>query len=145
MFVVRLSVERVCSPLVTRISLGRSNRVSENYSPLLLSMALLAVVVAAVKAVCVGSSLTLIFSGVPAAINVARSRSTRGAPILPFCIMLLDTLVGRWFSVLAGDGLYVRLAKAHIGLSYYAGFALLMARRCVACAQCAALRGAVGQ
>ena len=49
----------------------------------------------------------------------------------------------RPLGVLAGEGLYIRLAKAHIGLTYYAGFALMMSRRCVrvGCVACASRVG----
>ena len=36
----------------------------------------------------------------------------------------------RPLGVPAGDGAYARLAKAHVSLAYYAGFAQLMSRRC---------------
>ena len=38
----------------------------------------------------------------------------------------------RPLGVLAGDGAYSRLAKAHVSLAYYTGFALMMVHRCAA-------------
>jgi uncharacterized membrane-anchored protein len=72
----------------------------------------------AVKTVCVSSSLVMMFSGVPDAIIAPiQRRSTAGKSIVPYTMMLLDCLVGWWFSSLIGDNLGLRLRSLSIVLT----------------------------
>ena len=62
-----------------------------------------------IKTSCIASSITLICAGVPEMVEIIRRKSSSHRSLTPFCCMIIDSIIGLWFSVSISDALGTRL------------------------------------